>query len=65
MTEQENKLLRAMTMTEVTVQDMAESGLTPQDIAIGLAFHLKKQVDLAMPTEATRKIWMMSFLGIA
>ena len=59
MTNEEN-LARAMAIVEVAVQQMAEEGIPPQARAIGLAFHMQAQVDLVMPTPATRAAFKLS-----
>lgn len=48
--ETETKLALALAMTEAAVRDMAEAGLSHQEIAIGLAFYVNEQAGLAMPT---------------
>ena len=62
MTEADRRLSLAMSMAEAAVQDMAEAGLSHQDIAIGLAWHVRKQVRLAMPTEETRTLFVETLL---
>lgn len=52
MTEEE-KLARAMAIAETAVQQMAEEGLESRHRAIGLAFHMQRQAELAMPTPET------------
>ncbi len=47
------KLLKAIAITEVAVQNMAELAITPTQRAIGLAFHMQRQCELAMPDSAT------------
>jgi hypothetical protein len=54
-------LARAMAIAEVAVQQMAEEGIPPQARAIGLAFHMQAQVDLAMPDAATAAAFKLSF----
>lgn len=49
----EEALQLAMAMVEACVQDMAEKGLTAQHRAIGLAFHMQRQAEIAMPTPET------------
>jgi acyl-CoA thioesterase FadM len=46
----EQKLARAMAIAEVAVQQMAEEGIEPMVRAIGLAFHMQRQAEIAMPT---------------
>ena len=45
----QDKLAQAMTIAEVAVQEMAEAGIEPMQRAIGLAFHMQEQAELAMP----------------
>lgn len=47
----EQKLAKAMAIAEAAVQDMAELGISPMQSAIGLAFHMQRQAELAMPTK--------------
>ncbi|MEY1555347.1 hypothetical protein AB3Y40_06895 [Yoonia sp. R2331] len=49
----EQSLTRAMAITEVAVQQMAEEGIKPMHRAIGLAFHMQAQAELAMPSPET------------
>jgi hypothetical protein len=63
MTDIERRLTLALSMAEAAVQDMAEAGLSHQDIAIGLAWHVRKQVKMAMPTEETRELFTASLLA--
>lgn len=56
----EAKLALALSMAEKAVQDMAEAGLTHQQIAIGLAWHMRQQVKLAMPTQETADAFRLS-----
>jgi hypothetical protein len=51
----EESLARAMAIAEVAVQQMAEEGIEPMQRAIGLAFHMNAQADIAMPTPETAK----------
>jgi hypothetical protein len=44
------KVVLARSMTGAAVQAMAKSGLSPMQIAIGLAWHINSQVDLVMPS---------------
>ena len=44
---------RAMAIAEAAVQDMAAEGLDAQARAIGLAYHMQRQAELAMPTKET------------
>jgi hypothetical protein len=46
-------IVLARAMTETAIQEMAKSGLTPMEIAIGLSWHLNNQVDIAMPSGDT------------
>ena len=64
MTNQQERLARAMAIAEVAVQQMAEEGISPMERAIGLAFHMQAQVDLAMPTDATRDVFKRSLAGV-
>ena len=43
-------LAKAMAIAETAVQDMADAGIGPTQRAIGLAFHMQRQAELAMPT---------------
>lgn len=56
-------LTKAMSLAEIAVADMAAEGLTPQQIAIGLAFQLNEQVRQAMPTEATALAFKLSLIA--
>jgi hypothetical protein len=56
------KLARAMAIVEVAVQQMAEEGIDATARAIGLAFHMQAQAELAMPTPETALLFRM---GIA
>lgn len=47
------KLMKAMAIVEVAVQEMADAGIDAQQRAIGLAFHMQQQVEIAMPTPET------------
>ena len=47
------KLQKAMAIAEVAVQEMAEMGIGPMQRAIGLAFHMQAQAEMAMPTPET------------
>jgi hypothetical protein len=57
------KLARAMAIVEVAVQTMAEEGLSPVARAIGLAFHMNAQADLAMPTSDTRALFKLGLIS--
>ena len=56
----EAKLTRAMAIAEVAVQQMAEEGIGSMQRAIGLAFHMQEQAELAMPTPETAAQFKMS-----
>jgi hypothetical protein len=47
------KLARAMAIVEAAVQTMAAEGISPLQRAIGLAWHMNTQIDIAMPTPET------------
>jgi hypothetical protein len=47
------KSILAQSLAANAVQAMTKAGLSPMEIAIGLAGQVNKQVDLAMPTTAT------------
>jgi hypothetical protein len=49
----EEKLAKAMSIVEVAVQEMAELDIGPIQRAIGLAWHMNAQVEMAMPTKDT------------
>lgn len=57
---EEQHLMRAMAIAETAVQQMAEEGIEPMQRAIGLAFHMQQQVDLAMPTDETALAFKLS-----
>lgn len=58
----EQRLALALTMAETAVQDMAAAGLTHMQIAIGLAWHLRQQARLAMPTDAASEAFLASLM---
>lgn len=56
----EHILARALAIAEVAVQQMAEEGIPPQARAIGLAWHMQAQADLAMPSPETAAAFKLS-----
>lgn len=54
------KLARAMAIVEVAVQQMAGEGIGPTHRAIGLAFHMQAQAEMAMPTPETAAAFKLS-----
>lgn len=48
-------LAKALSIVETAVQDMAAAGLDPMKRAVALAFHMQRQVDIAIP-DATRAL---------
>lgn len=56
-------LTKAMSLAEIAVADMAAEGLTPQQIAVALAFHLSEQVRQAMPTPETERLFKLSLIA--
>ena len=65
MPDDETAIATALSMVEVAVADMAATGLPPMQIAVALAWHLNAQVDLAMPTEETARMFKRSLIGEA
>ena len=56
-------LAKAMTTVEMCVQDLAEAGLTPMQIAVGLAFHMNRQAELAIPYPAQCLMWKTALIA--
>jgi len=64
MMDTKDKLARAMAIAEVAVQTMAEEGIGPLHRAIGLAFHMQMQVEMAMPTAASALAFKAALVGV-
>ena len=55
-----HRLAEALTLVELTVQQMAEAGIGPIQRAIALGIHMQSQADLAMPTPEAAAIFKLS-----
>lgn len=62
MTADRDQMALALSMTEAAVQDMAEAGLPPQQIAIALAWHMRKQAEIAMPTKEAAEVFIQGLI---
>ena len=56
-------LATALSMAEIAVADMIGAGLTPQQIAIGLAWQVNDLTERAMPTPEAAMEFKLSLIG--